>query len=138
MPNIVPSPRILLIEDDAFLSRLLQDKLTSNGFRVTRVATGQDGLVAVTKTPLPDLVLLDLILPGVDGFEILRQIRHHADADVVKVPVIVLSNLGSEGDLERARQLGANEYWVKAHVSPSEIVAKIKIFLQLPAAEASA
>ncbi len=134
MPDASPAPRILLVEDDAFLSRLLRDKLTSNGFRVTRVATGQDGLEAVAHPPLPDLVLLDLILPGVDGFEVLRQIRHHADPDVVKLPVIVLSNLGSEGDIERARQLGANDYWVKAHLSPAEIVAMIKTFLRQPAA----
>ncbi|MDD5110781.1 MAG: response regulator [Patescibacteria group bacterium] len=116
---------ILLVEDDAFLGRLLKEKFEQQKFSVTLAVTGKEALERVQQKPTPKLVLLDLILPEVDGFEVLRQIRTHTDQEIAKMPVVVISNLGSQSDVDRARDLGATDYLVKAHLTPAEIVEQV-------------
>ena len=119
--------KILIVEDDKFLRELITQKILKEGYQVIGAVNGEEG-VAKTKEVKPDLVLLDLILPGIDGFEVLRQIKE--DPETSKVPVIILSNLGQKDDVERGVQLGASDYMVKAHFTPGEIVAKIKAILK--------
>jgi len=76
------------------------------------------------KEELPQLILLDLILPGIDGFEVLKQIKE--DSQINKIPVIILSNLGQQEEVEKGLKLGAADYLVKAHFTPDEIIGKIK------------
>lgn len=122
MPN-----KILIIEDDKFLRELMARKLHEENYLVFEEAEGENGVKAI-KEQKPDLVLLDLILPGVDGFEILGQIKQ--DSETKNVPVIILSNLGQKEDIDRGFKLGAVDYLIKAHFTPGEIVEKIKKILK--------
>ena len=111
-------------EDDKFLGELCTTKLSKEGFAVSLAVDGEEGLQKVIQER-PDLVLLDIILPGKDGFEVLEAIRHHDDAGVSKTPIILLSNLGQESNVERGIALGANDYLVKANFTTDEIVEKV-------------
>jgi len=114
---------ILIIEDDKFLRQLIAQKLLKDGYDISEAIDGEEGLKKV-KEEKPDLVLLDLILPGIDGFEVLSQMKRE-DA-LSQIPVIILSNLGQKEDVERGLNLGAVDYLIKAHFTPREIVEKVK------------
>lgn len=118
--------RVLLVEDDSFLRDLLSQKMRKEKFQVIEAIDGEDGLKK-TVSEKPHIVLLDLILPGADGFETLKRIR--GEASVATVPVIILSNLGQKDDIEKGMQLGATDYLVKAHNTPGEIIDKIRSVL---------
>ena len=119
--------RILIIEDDKFLRELIIQKLGNEGYEVVEAAEGEEGLRKM-KEEKPDLVLLDLILPGIDGFEVLR--RAKSEQDTASIPIIILSNLGQRDDVEKGIELGAIDYLIKAHFTPGEIVEKIKATLK--------
>lgn len=119
--------KILIIEDDKFLRELITRKLTSEGYQTIEAADGEEG-VRMTKSEKPDLVLLDLILPGIDGFEALTRIRK--EEETVNVPVVILSNLGQKEDIEKGLKLGATDYLIKAHFSPGEIIEKVSSILK--------
>lgn len=115
-------PKILIIEDDKFLRELITRKLQSENFEIVSAMDGESGLELVVKEK-PDIVLLDLILPGIDGFGVLAKIKK--DEATSDIPVIILSNLGQKDDIEKGMGLGAVDYLVKAHFTPNEIVEKI-------------
>ncbi len=115
--------KILIVEDDKFLRELVARKLSSEGFEVLEAVDGEEGIKKI-KEGKPDLVLLDLILPGIDGFEVLSKIKE--DQELSSIPVIVLSNLGQREEVERGMKLGATDYLIKAHFTPGEIIEKIK------------
>ena len=115
--------KILIIEDDKFLRELIVRKLTSENYDVIEAVDGENG-IKLTKEQKPDLILLDLILPGIDGFEVLSQVKK--DSSVMMIPIIILSNLGQRDDIEKGLQLGAVGYLVKAHFTPNEIIEKIE------------
>lgn len=116
---------VLLVEDDAFLREICSKKLTKEGYTVYEAIDGSQALEGVKRLK-PDIVLLDIILPAIDGFQILNQIKTSEDKDLAKVPVIMLSNLGQDDDIKKAIDMGANDYLVKAHFTTEEIVTKIK------------
>lgn len=118
---------VLIIEDDKFLRDLIVQKLGREGFKTLEAVDGESG-VKLAADEHPDVILLDLILPGLDGFEILRRLK--SDGATSSIPVIVLSNLGQKEDMERALSVGAEDFMVKAHFTPGEIVGKIKSILQ--------
>ena len=115
--------KILIVEDDKFLRELIARKLTAENYEIIEAVDGEEGLKKIKETK-PDLVLLDLILPGTDGFEVLSRIKE--DPSLASIPVIILSNLGQREDVERGMKLGAVDYLVKAHFTPNEIVEKVK------------
>lgn len=116
---------ILLIEDDPFLSSVLRLKLEKESFKVVRAADGEEALHFLTEQGIkPDLILLDLILPKKNGFEVLETIRQ--DPLLEKLPVIIISNLGQPSDIERGKALGIIDYFVKARLSVEELVNKVK------------
>lgn len=115
--------KILLAEDDKFLATAMSDKLTREGFEVLHATNGVQAL-ELAKSGDPDLVLLDLIMPQKTGFEVLAELK--LDAKLKKIPVIILSNLGQESDMEKAKSLGAVDYLVKSDVQMKEVVEKIK------------
>ena len=114
---------ILIIEDDKFLRELIARKLISEKFEVVAAVDGETGLKKA-KQPKPNLILLDLILPGIDGFEVLAKLK--ADKDLSDIPVIILSNLGQQEDVDKGLEIGAVDYLIKAHFTPNEIVDKIR------------
>jgi CheY-like chemotaxis protein len=118
--------KILLIEDDKFLRELMNKKLITLGYEVVSAADGESGLVMIKETK-PDVVLLDLILPGINGFEVLEKAKQ--DPEIADIPVVILSNLGQGEDIERGLALGAKDFLVKAHFTPQEIVNKLKSIL---------
>jgi len=124
--------KILLIEDDKFLRELIIQKLGKEGYDVIEAPEGETGLLKI-KEDKPDLVLLDLILPGIDGFEVLSRMKK--DTDTKSVPVIILSNLGQKDDVKKGMDLGADDYLVKAHFTPGEIVEKIRATLKVEGKE---
>jgi DNA-binding response OmpR family regulator len=119
--------KILIVEDDRFLRELIARKLRNEGYEVIEAVDGEEGLKRI-KEEKPDLVLLDLILPGIDGFEVLE--RSKGDPEIASIPVIILSNLGQREEIERGLKLGAIDYLIKAHFTPGEIIEKIKNILK--------
>ena len=115
--------KILIIEDDKFLRELISKKLMEEGYTVSEAIDGEEGIKKI-KSEHPDLVLLDLILPGIDGFEVLSKMKEDSASSLV--PVIILSNLGQKEDVEKGLKLGATDYLIKAHFTPGEIIEKIK------------
>ncbi len=118
--------KILVVEDDKFLRELITQKLSREGYDVYEGVDGEDG-VKKAKESKPDIILLDLILPGIDGFEVLAKIKE--DSDLVNIPVVILSNLGQRDDVERGLKLGAVDFLIKAHFTPGEIIEKVQKIL---------
>ena len=118
--------KILIVEDDKFLRELMSQKLRTEDYEVVEAVDGEEG-VAKAKESNPDLILLDLILPGIDGFEVLTEIKK--EENLVSVPVIILSNLGQKEDVEKGMTLGAVDYLIKAHFTPGEIIEKVRFIL---------
>jgi DNA-binding response OmpR family regulator len=115
--------KIIIAEDEAFLSKVMSSKLKKEGFEVLVCIDGEACIEAIKKEK-PDLVLLDLLMPKKDGFEVLEEIR--ADVATKNVKVIITSNLGQESDIEKGKKLGVLEYIVKANSSIHEIVEIVK------------
>lgn len=113
---------ILVVEDDTFLKNLIVPRLEQEGFKVEWASEGKTALEFLKKT-VPILVVLDLLLPGIDGFQVLQEIRN--EPRLKELPVIVLSNLGEQEHIDRAKMLGADDYLVKAHFTLGEITEKI-------------
>lgn len=119
---------VLVVEDDPFYSKIYKTKLAKEKIDSQLVSNGNEALKAV-KALRPGLILLDLIMPGKDGFETLAELK--ADPAVKDVPVIVLSNLSQDEDIRRIMSLGAAEYLVKANVPIQEVIDKVKHTLGL-------
>lgn len=117
---------ILLVEDEALLSNLLRQRLEKEGFKTLIARDGEEAL-KLLKENKPDLVLLDIIMPKISGFEFMERLRE--DPSVAKAPIIIISNLGQESDMEKGQTLGAAGYFVKARMSIDELVGKVKEFL---------
>ena len=115
--------KVLIIEDDLFLRDLVYQKLQSSGFEAYQAVDGEEGLKKIIEIK-PDIVLLDIILPGIDGFEILR--RKKENPEIASIPVIVLSNLGQKEEIDQGLNLGAKDYLIKAHFTLDEIMMKVK------------
>lgn len=122
MPAKSSAKRILIVEDERPLSHALELKLTHEGYDVATAATGAAGLKAALEDGPFSLILLDLILPEMDGFAVLQALK----AKKSKTPVVVLSNLGQDEDRRKAKELGAKDYLVKSNAPLSEIVALVK------------
>jgi len=114
---------ILIIEDDEFFRELVVKKLTSSGFGVFQATDGDKGLEKVRESK-PDLVLLDILLPEPDGYEVLSTLK--SDSETSAIPVIILSNLSSKEDIEKGLKLGAVDFLVKSQFDLDEVIAKVK------------
>lgn len=118
--------KIVIVEDDRFLRDLIVRKLSSEGFLVKEAETGEEGLEILRKDP-PQLVLLDILLPGMSGYEVLEAIQK--DKKLKGIPVVMLSNFGQKEEVARAELLGAKDFLIKAKYTHGEIVARIKEIL---------
>lgn len=122
----IDSRKILVAEDDRFLRRAADATLRRQGFNVVTASDGEEALL-VARQEHPDLILLDLIMPKLQGFEVLRELKR--DPATAAIPVIVLSNLGQEQDSRIATEMGAADYWVKANIGPSEMARRVELLL---------
>ena len=119
--------KIALIEDEKFLLGAMRDKLQREGFEVYTATNGNLGLEVIKKEK-PDLVLLDLIMPVKSGFEVLEDLQK--ENGLKKIPVIILSNLGQESDIQKGKELGAVDYLIKADFKMKEVIAKVREHLK--------
>src|SRR3989339_338914 len=119
--------RILLVEDDAFISDIYAAKFKKEGFVVFTALDGEIGL-EVSKKELPDIILLDILMPKMDGFQVLTQLKELNQTK--KIPVILLSNLGQAEDVKKGFTLGAEDFLIKAHFVPQDVVKMVKRRLQ--------
>ncbi len=118
--------KILLVEDDSFLLGMYATKFEMEDFKVIMAEDGEKAIRVALKEA-PDIILLDIILPKVNGFEVLRQLK--ADRATADIPVILLTNLSQKDEIEQGLKMGAADYLIKAHFMPSEVVDKIKKML---------
>jgi len=118
--------KILLVEDDQFLSVLLKNRLQQEGFEIVSVGNGDDALKNLKESKF-DLILMDIILPAKSGFEAMEAIV--SSPQYGKTPIIIISNLGQESDIARGKELGAVDYFVKAQTPIDELVKRTKEFL---------
>ena len=115
--------KILIIEDEKFLLEMYQSRFEKDGYQVLTAMSGEKGLKLAQKEK-PDLIVLDILMPGMDGYEVIKKIR--GDAQIKEIPILVLSNLGQEEEIKRGLELGANDYIVKTDLTPSELIDKVK------------
>jgi len=119
--------KILIVEDDAVLSSMYKTKFELDGFEVVTVANGAEGLETAKKDKF-DIIFLDVILPQLDGFAVLEEIKK--DSKIKNIPVVMLTNLGTQEDMEKGKKMGATDYIVKASLTPSQVSDKIKEYLK--------
>jgi len=117
---------IVLIEDDKYIYRAYKDGLERVGFEISVAFNGEEGIEKV-RFEKPALVLLDLIIPGKNGFEVLEEMK--MDDVLKKIPVVILSNLGQDSDIKKAKALGAVDYLIKANFSMKEVIEKVKFHI---------
>ena len=117
---------ILVAEDDLLYASVYQNKLTKEGFDVVVVGNGKEAVKKASELK-PSLILMDLIMPEMDGFTALEKIK--GDPETKNLKILVMSNLGQDSDIQRAKELGAEEYFIKANISIQELIEKIKSYL---------
>lgn len=115
--------KILLIEDEEMLANMYEVKFKNEGYDLVKALDGAMGL-ELAKSAKPDFILLDIIMPKMDGFSVLKSLKD--DPTTKNIPVMLLTNLGQDEDVQRGKQLGAVGYLVKANITPSEVVAAVK------------
>lgn len=120
--------KVVLVEDEKMLADMYATKFSMEGFETTKANDGAAGL-ELAKKVRPDIILLDVIMPKLDGFAVLKLLKE--DEKVKNVPVILLTNLGQDEDIKKGKQLGAADYFVKANHTPAEVVKKIREVLKI-------
>ncbi len=118
--------KILFVEDDPLIVKIYTTRLVADGYQVFSSDNGEEGLKLAEKE-LPDIVVLDIMMPRMDGFGVLEKLRQNPS--MKNKPILVYSNLAQEDEINRAKEMGATEFIIKANFSPTEMVAKIKQYL---------
>jgi len=121
------SAKILIVEDEPFLLELYQTKLVQEGYNALVASNGDVGFAQALNN-LPDLILLDLLMPKVDGYEMLKKLK--ADSKTKAIPVIIFSNLTQKEEIEKGLRLGANDFIIKTSITPTQLASRVKGFLQ--------
>ena len=127
LEDSIKKKRILLIEDDAFIAQLYGLKFKQTPYEFILAKDGDEG-ISLAKEDKPDLILLDIILPKNNGFTILENLKK--DESTKNIPVILLTNLGQQENIQKGMTLGAVDYIIKAHHTPQEVVEKVRPFLK--------
>lgn len=120
--------KVLLVEDDEILHNMYKKKFEYEGFTVASAFDGSDG-VKKAESEMPDVILMDIIMPKMDGFVAVKKIKKNEKTN--NIPIVMLTNLGQEEDVNKGRELGADDYFIKANHTPAEIVKKIRDLLAL-------
>ena len=114
--------KILIIEDEDILRNLLEEKLKQKGYDVSVAKDGQEGLSVMPKI-MPDLILLDIIMPKVNGFEVMEKMQK--SPNLKEIPVIIVSNSGQPVEIDRAKKLGVKDWLIKTQFDPQEVIQKV-------------
>ena len=123
--------KILIVEDEEILLDLLQKKLTKEGYEISVARDGEEGLKIMREMePKPDLILLDIVMPKMGGFEVMEEMVK--EPELKKIPVIIISNSGQPVELDRAQKLGAKDWLIKTEFDPEEVIEKVKKQLPTP------
>lgn len=120
---------VLIIEDDEFLFDMYKTRFEVDDFNVHVARDGEAGLQALSEGLKPDIILLDIVMPKMDGIEVLSNIKNMSDCK--DIPVLMLTNLGQKEEIDKALKIGALDYFVKANFTPSEVVSKVKNILKM-------
>lgn len=120
--------KIMIVEDDEFLRSLTAKRLENENYKVVMAVDGESAIKTIGEEE-PDLILLDLLLPGTNGFQVLEKIKGD-DGKAKKTPVIVFSNLGQQEDIKKAKGLGANDFLIKANFTLDDVVGKVQEYLK--------
>lgn len=115
--------KILLIEDEEIMIGLLEKKLAQEGYEISVARDGIEGLEKMRKAK-PDLILLDIVMPKMGGFEVMERIKE--DKELKKIPIVIISNSGQPVEIDRARELGARDWLIKTEFDPQEVIDKVK------------
>lgn len=118
--------KILIIEDDPLITKIYTTRLKADGYEVFSADNGEDGIKLAEKE-LPQIIILDIMMPKIDGFGVLQRLR--SLPQIQPVPILIYSNLAQESEMDRAKRTGATEFIVKANISPTEMVSKVKNYL---------
>ncbi|HYC82940.1 MAG TPA: response regulator [Candidatus Paceibacterota bacterium] len=118
--------KVMIVEDDEFLRSLTAKRLEKEGYAVV-VAVDGESAVGIAEAETPGIILLDLLLPGLSGFEVLGKLKENATTK--DTPVIVFSNLGQREDVEKAKGLGASEFLIKANYTLDDVISKVNSML---------
>ena len=116
--------KILIVEDEEIMINLLEKKFRDHGYEVTSARDGQEGLRLLKEQYSPDLILMDLVMPKMDGYSVMAEIQK--DKELAKIPLIVISNSGQPVELNKIRELGAIDWLVKTEFDPQELLEKVK------------
>ncbi len=119
--------KILIIDDDSFIPGVYMAKLEAVGYQVSVAKNGKEGLEMAEKL-IPALILLDLMLPQINGFGVIKALK--SNKGLKNIPIIITSNLSETKDIKKALSLGADDYLIKAHFTPTEVVAKVEALLR--------
>jgi len=122
------SPRILLVDDDSNILTIYSKRFAAAGFETVTARNGEDGLRMAGKH-VPDLILLDLMMPRLDGFETLARLKEHMELQ--HIPVVILTSLSDRRDIDRCNELGCAAYLIKTQVTPEDVVRKAKEILRM-------
>ena len=124
--DILKGAKVLWVEDDKFLRNMIDQRLAPTGADLVSVTDGAKALETI-KSYIPDIIMLDLLMPNVDGFEILKLVK--SDASLKHIPVLVLSNLGQKEEVESCKKLGAEDFIIKATIGLDDIIPRIRAVL---------
>lgn len=118
---------IMIVEDDAFISDIYEVKLREAGYEVTLASNGKEAIELLEKNIIPEIILLDIVMPYMDGFDVLEALKSHVEWS--KIPVVLLTNLSQKNDVEKGLKLGAKDYLIKSHFTPTEVLAKVEKYI---------
>jgi CheY-like chemotaxis protein len=119
--------KILIVEDDSFVKDIYHTKLSQEGYEIVEADNGVEALKKV-KENKPDLILLDIIMPYMNGIEVLRELKK--DENLKDIPVVLLTNLSQKEEINEGLALGAKDYLIKSHFTPTEVLEKIKVYFE--------
>lgn len=128
--NLESKHKVLVVEDDNFLRKILAEKLQEKNFEVIEAERGEQGVEALKSSPDVSIVLLDLLLPGLSGYDFIKWAR--GSGNFHTIPILVISNLGSPEEIAMAKQCGADDSVIKAHMTPDDIVLKVIGMIKTP------
>lgn len=120
--------RVMIVEDDSFVTDIYQMKISKEGFDVITAADGLEAIKKLEEGVSPDLILLDIVMPNMNGLEFLKKIKENEKFN--KIPVILLTNLSQKEEIQKGFDLGVNDYLIKSHFTPSEVMEKVNKFLK--------